>query len=1044
MNEASALSHEDGENENRFINWALFDCRARKVFDMCITGIEKGAIGSAILMSPSEDGALGALLSSHIEYEAVNFVLGEEQNLYRETKQVAFGMGMVDLVIAENVLEHLDGVDRFFCTIAEIRPREVIVTFTPDEWVPEKMGNTNSCQRGRGVVDFFDAAARAGYLLIRSEEILPAKASPVCIIYKFEYAKPAALAEFELCTGCATCAAICPADALEMLFDEDGFKRPVLDGSRCTDCGLCLNRCPSLNLRFDNEPETTTYALKADDDVRACSSSGGAFTLLASHTLRSEGGGYVCGAFFNRETLRVEHTIVSSMDEIAPLRQSKYVQSDIEDILPKVRCILEEDNKPVLFVGCPCQVAALNSFLNKSYGQLYTVDFLCGGVPSPKAFEKYLRETCDLDAIDNVSCRPKTYGWDSFWLEITNRDGSVEHRSIKDDPYEQMFHSLMSGRKSCFTCVFSTSPRQGDMTIGDYWGVQNFDPSFDDRKGTSYITINNHKGEYLFRKIGSLADCIHEVPKEYAATNRVSPKLARRVRIPQIRDRFFALNKTLSFSEAVDRSINEKYDVAVVSNWGGYNYGAQLTQYSIYRVLSDLGYDSIMIERPEMDFVGGNCSTPFLFKENPYPSFALCERYETLEDMRDINRYADTFIVPSDQLWSSVFAEKDLFALGYVNNDKTKISYATSFGHFPHNWAKADRAREAFFLKQFDALSVRERSGVRILRESFGLEATQVLDPVFLCGKEVFDALAEKSVYRCDCGFVFSFVLDPSRRKQTIVESLCNDMKLGNKGMTDVMRGEQDRREWSLPLLENATIEDLLACIRQSEFVITDSYHGVCFSLIFNKPFVAIANSERGKTRFVSVLEQFGLEDRLIDIEAEEPISLSFPLELDYSTVNDLVAEKAKQSLLWLKEKLEQKREKDLTGFDVCSINIDAVRKSTIEVSEQFKALETRLNNSDEQIWRAHEIANEAHFRINNSDEQIWKAHEIANEAHARLDAQEEALAHASEAIAVLAKEAKELEKIIKQIKESKSFRIGRAVTYIPRRIKKAIKGIYK
>ena len=1031
MKESATRFHRSKERSR--INWALFDHGARRVLDACISDYEKGTIASAMLVTSSEKGALETLVSSYVNCLVVHFAPEQESRLLRKIEQAYDDLGSVDLAIVENVFEHLGDFDRLFEAIAKSNPYELVVSFSP--------GACDSEERAwEGVTKFFNAAARAGYLLTKSEEPNSCENDSTGLVCKFELASPSALARFELCTGCATCAAVCPANALEMRFDEDGFKKPELEGSRCTNCSLCVQRCPSLNPRFNNKIEVATYALQAEDDVRSCSSSGGAFTLLARHILQSEVGGYVCGAFFNKDALRVEHAIVSSMDDIAPLRQSKYVQSDIEGILPKIRTILEEENRPVLFVGCPCQIAALDSFLGKSYEQLYTIDFLCGGVPSPKVFEKYLRETCNLKAIENVTCRPKAFGWDSFWMEITNKDGSVEYRNIKDDPYEQMFHSLMSGRKSCFTCVFSTFPRQGDMTIGDYWGVQNFDPDLDDGKGTSLVAANNQKGELLLSAISEYANRVCEVPREYASTNRVSPKLARRVRVPQVRDRFFALNKTHSFQDAIQKSLGEKYDIAVVSNWGGYNYGAQLTQYAFYSVLTGLGYDVLMVERPKMDFFGGNCATPLLFAENPYPSYALCDRYDSLKDMRDINRYADTFIVPSDQLWNSLFAEKDLFSLGYVNNDKKKLSYATSFGHYPHNWSKEDRAREAFFLKQFDAISVREQSGVKILEESFGLQSVQVLDPVFLAGEEVLSRLADKSRYGSESAFVCSFVLDPVSQKQAIVEAVCGYAKLGTKAITDVAYDEQKADGWSLPFLPNVSIEDLLACIRQSSFVVTDSYHGACFAIIFNKPFIVIANDKRGRARFVSLLEQFGLQSRLVDATSDVSSSVASLFDLDYAEINVKLEAEVDRSMAWLTKQLSKTDEKDLTAFDICAIDIDANRKRIDENIARTNALESRLNSSDEQIWKAHEIANNAHARINSSDEQIWKAHEIANDAHARLDGCERAEAEYSEKIAALEKKTQKLDTQLENMKKSKSYRIGRAITYIPRKIKKLLK----
>lgn len=226
------------------------------------------------------------------------------------------------------------------------------------------------------------------------------------------------------CSGCGSCHNICPVDAITMPYDKQGFQASVVDEDKCTDCGQCLQHCPVIAPVYYNDPEPNCYAAYAEDeDIRAASSSGGIFTLLANAVF--EKNGVVCGAAF-RQDFTVEHIIIESKDELDKLRGSKYLQSDTGLVFRKIKSLLK-DGRKVLYCSCPCQVAGLNSYLRRDYHNLLTIDLMCHGGPAPHLFKKYLKETFPDKKIQSYSFRDKSvFGW-STEANIYFDDGTSEH-----------------------------------------------------------------------------------------------------------------------------------------------------------------------------------------------------------------------------------------------------------------------------------------------------------------------------------------------------------------------------------------------------------------------------------------------------------------------------------------------------------------------------------------------------------------------------------------------------------------------------------------
>ena len=169
-----------------------------------------------------------------------------------------------------------------------------------------------------------------------------------------------------ICVGCTSCYNICTQNAITMKYNEEGFKYPIIDENKCTNCGLCKKRCPILYKKNNSMINKCYAAFNNNEYIRRTSSSGGIFELLAKKVLNSNG--KVIGAAFNEENI-LSHVIIDNYDDLEKLKGSKYLQSNLENIFKHIKADLL-NNKKLLFVGTPCQVAGLKTFLNKEYKNL--------------------------------------------------------------------------------------------------------------------------------------------------------------------------------------------------------------------------------------------------------------------------------------------------------------------------------------------------------------------------------------------------------------------------------------------------------------------------------------------------------------------------------------------------------------------------------------------------------------------------------------------------------------------------------------------------
>lgn len=240
-----------------------------------------------------------------------------------------------------------------------------------------------------------------------------------------------------------------------------------------------------------------TYAVKHKNKcVLSDSRSGGIFTALSDYYLENNGIVYGCAL---TEQFQATHIRAINKEQRDLMRGSKYVQSKMGDTFKSVRKDLDEE-KMVFFSGTPCQVAGLRKYLGRDYRNLFCVDILCHGVPSPAVWEKYLawQEKRAGDKIVKVDFRnKKDFGWRAHYETLWFHNG----RKVSSRVYTAMFYKHSILRPCCYVCPFKSIKRVGDISIADYWGVEKAAPKFDDDKGVSLVLVNTEKGAELFEKV---------------------------------------------------------------------------------------------------------------------------------------------------------------------------------------------------------------------------------------------------------------------------------------------------------------------------------------------------------------------------------------------------------------------------------------------------------------------------------------------------------------------------------------------------------------
>lgn len=361
------------------------------------------------------------------------------------------------------------------------------------------------------------------------------------------------------CTGCLACYNVCFHQSIILVENSEGFIVPQIDESKCTKCNLCKNVCPLNSCNTSNTCKLAFAAYSKDDVLRYKSSSGGIFSVISNFVINK--GGVIYGAKFNNN-YDVEHCRCDNLGDLDKLRGAKYAQSFIGNIFSKVKNDLQND-RIVYFTGTPCQVAGLKTYLKKDYDNLICSDFICHGVPSPIVWKKYLFEKNNSN-ITNVTFRDKRKGWQNYSMVIQELNNEIVI-DRKDNTYMDGFIDNYFLRESCYNCKFKGLDRQGDITLADFWGINEINKDFDKKdEGTSLVLVNSIKGLEIFNQIKN--EIIYQEVDVNQAI-KYNQSAVKSSYFPIQRKRFFKLIKKNNYEntlkKCVDLSIYERIYIKI-------------------------------------------------------------------------------------------------------------------------------------------------------------------------------------------------------------------------------------------------------------------------------------------------------------------------------------------------------------------------------------------------------------------------------------------------------------------------------------------------
>lgn len=699
------------------------------------------------------------------------------------------------------------------------------------------------------------------------------------------------------CMGCSACVNICPRSAITFSFENSFFYNPLVDYDKCISCKKCIEVCPSINFDTSNFFNPISYAVYGKDVERKSSTSGAAFPIMAKYILSN--GGYVCGVSWDKNW-NAHHIIIDNEIDLYKLRFSKYVQSNPENVFSEIKKLLEQ-GKTVLFSGTPCQNAGLLNYLNKSYENLYTVDLLCHGVPSPKIWQDYLDTNCNKKLIKDICFRNKENGWVTCENCFFDTNCSfIDESSIKKPIglFYKAFISHKLSNETCLDCQFRKIPRPADFTIGDFWNYAKYDKKLNDNMGLSILLCNNKKALSFYETIQD----DFELSKKINFHNHWEDiEITKKSRASFERKFLFDNYVKYGVNKSIELAIGKHYDVGLLTQFNGMNYGSSLVSYAVNEILKSMGYTTLMIHKPynwDYPYNDENMSWRFARKH-----FHISRFFNRDESCRELNKLVDTFIVGSDTLWwwADVSKTNYHYWLDFVEADKKKIAFCTSFAQEETDVPIENQKQLKYLYSRFDGLSVREESGKTVLKNTYGMDSECFIDPTFIVKKQVWDDLVIQSKL-VEKEYILAYILDFSKEKEQYIKQVS---KILNKRVI-LIGNPKFHPKTDLLIKKQYEIEDFVYLFNNSEFVITDSFHGTCFSVIYKKNFISLVNARRGKGRY-SIFDRMNLSQRL-KYDYSTVDELLIKTDVDFSFVEDFVEEKKQSAISWLKLKMSEEK----------------------------------------------------------------------------------------------------------------------------------------
>lgn len=437
-------------------------------------------------------------------------------------------------------------------------------------------------------------------------------------------------------------------------------------------------------------------------------------------------------------------------------------------------------------------------------------------------------------------------------------------------------------------------------------GIEQIDDEFDNM-GTSFVMLNSAKGEALYAKVSGSFVKNAALPTSIAV--RQNPCIEKPVPDNGMHSGFKRIWRGGDWKQAVRDSYDKlHFDIALVCLWSP-NYGNAITNYALYKTVEKYG-----------SVIGVDAVSKRL--QNKTEAFAdkYCRRSSKIfpgEAWEMVAEYCDTFLVGSDQVWNAQYASGSnwgtFFQLGFVGKDKRKISYASSFGQ--RGLEPSGETMKKLY-QEFTRISVREEFGINSCREKYQVSAEQVLDPVFLLDREEYGSLVDRWIEEREAfgksqpeseSFIVAYLLDPTVEKR----EFCEQLKEKTGGtfkiiyLTDAHMALRDTSRHILRFENVKTeveVEEWLYYLQNAEYVITDSFHGTCFSVIFHKPFLTFVNRQTDRFKIFEDLSD--ISERILQTVDLRECDRIFR-QIDYGKVDKVLLEERERSLRWLAEALK-------------------------------------------------------------------------------------------------------------------------------------------
>lgn len=291
------------------------------------------------------------------------------------------------------------------------------------------------------------------------------------------------------CCGCNNCVVLCPTKAITMKINKYGFEEPVIDSDKCIKCGKCTRNCPSMTCKELNISQKVYAVWSKEEEIRKNSASGGISVELARNTLAK--GGVVYGTSYDRENF-VHVKRIDSMKDLLKIQGSRYVKSNMGNTVELIREDLKE--RKVLFIGTPCQCSAIKNAIGDN-DKLILVDLICHGTPPQTFLQEEIKSQGFSEPMDDIQFR---------------RNGRCELQFFKDNKnvfldkwgknyYFNAFMNALTYQEACYSCKYATKERVGNISVGDFWGLDmEWVSKHAPKTGISLVMVNDAKGMEAF------------------------------------------------------------------------------------------------------------------------------------------------------------------------------------------------------------------------------------------------------------------------------------------------------------------------------------------------------------------------------------------------------------------------------------------------------------------------------------------------------------------------------------------------------------------